>query len=145
MGREWGKIASMFTKWPLMLWGNIEDSYRKGGMSSVAVKYLAPWALLMGGQHMLDEMEGQKNPAMRSLIGKNITKWAPVTSVFVSEPPLISIPLEIINATGRFFKEPKQFMDIENLDRPLGSMIKPLEPFIPGLIPAKRIKKLLED
>lgn len=81
-GREYGRLFSMFTKWPVMVSSDITELFKKHGAakggSLFATKYLVPlMALTLFGKYVLDV---EKNPKAKYLIG-NPSQYAPLSSI----------------------------------------------------------------
>jgi hypothetical protein len=96
-GREHGRLASMFTKWPAMVLSDSEELFRKHGGGAkgtlkVAERYLAPAAALMSMGVMLGDTA--KDPKMAYLVGKNLADAAPIQSWKISAPPVLKTGVE---------------------------------------------------
>jgi hypothetical protein len=82
VGREYGRLLSMFTKWPVMVGSDITEQFNKYGAKKggylFATKYMAPlMALTLVGKYLLDV---DKNPTAKYLIG-NPSQYAPLSSM----------------------------------------------------------------
>jgi len=81
-GREYGRLFSMFTKWPVMVGSDITELFKKQGAAKggalFATKYVVPlMALTLFGKYVLDV---DKNPKAKYLIG-NPSQYAPLSSL----------------------------------------------------------------
>lgn len=81
-GREYGRMFSMFTKWPVMVGSDVVELFKKHGAAKggalLGTKYLVPlMALTFAGKVLLDV---DKNPTAKYLIG-NPAQLAPISSL----------------------------------------------------------------
>lgn len=93
-GREFGRLYTMFTKWPTMIVGDVaRTASKEEGIRKIAVpahKYLTPLMLLGVADMALDEMDMADDPVKKAIIGKNLAMNAPIKSLAVSVPPLVT-------------------------------------------------------
>ena len=94
-GRTFGRFASMFTKWPTMIYGDVLDAAGKGRGSiskpalEIGAKYLAPWAAVAAMSAWLGETKN--DPRKRAIVGQSLLDWHPFASLQVSKPPVVEI------------------------------------------------------
>jgi len=124
-GQDYGRVVSMFTKWPSMIYADIADIIATKRYSVVITRYIAPMVLLAS----LDQALGDKkdDPRFRALVGKNFMSWAPANSLAVSVPPWISTAGEVID-TGFAALEG----DLNTMDKWATKTNRIFEPYIPG-------------
>ena len=105
-GRDFGKLFTMFTKWPTMIAGDMEriaavEATKAASVQAIGMKYFAPLAGLAIAQAGLDAVDAEENPLHKVLIARNLTKFAPALSIELSTPPVASSSLKVISAGMR--------------------------------------------
>lgn len=138
--REYGRVYNMFTKWPTMIIGDLEYSFRnREGMDKVLEpfqKYVTPLMLLTGIQTYLDNTEGV-DPKLQLFIGKDLSKWSPFSAVTgLSAPPLLQIPKAAFRSIEHVSKG--------EVNRAANELGKAGQPFVPGLYFKKLYEKVEE-
>jgi hypothetical protein len=88
-GQTFGRFATMFTKWPAMVMGDVHDLVTSGQTAKAMTKYLAP--LMALGAMDLYLKDTKDNVRLRSVLGKSMTDWSPLMSMKVSQPPVLQI------------------------------------------------------
>lgn len=88
-GREFGRLFSMFTKWPAMIYSDsaeqLERYGKMKGSAEIARKYMAPMALLFGVSELADMDD---NPWAKWLIGTDLADIAPAQSYALRFSPV---------------------------------------------------------
>lgn len=130
-GQDFGRLASMFMKWPSVILSDVHELSRtRRGFEKIGAplaRYGTPLALLAAGQQFLDETGASKSPMTQLALGRSLVNWAPASAVFGLErpPPLIA-------AVGAGFGAAKSAVDGEL--REAGDKIRrAFEPFVPAL------------
>lgn len=81
LGREYGRLVSMFTKWPVMVGSDIVELFNKQGVKGSGIafeKYLLPLITLsLMGKYVLDV---DKTPALKYALGEP-AQYAPLSSI----------------------------------------------------------------
>jgi hypothetical protein len=123
-GREFGRAVSMFTKWPLMVMGDLEELQRNGRALDGIKKYVAPMLALGAADIALNEMEFFENPAAKLAFGRGLFAAAPGGALLgVSTPPLVQAPLDLIDAADSMIKG--------DVGRGAQKLVKTASPFMP--------------
>jgi len=140
-GQDYGRLVSMFTKWPMMVMGDITDlvKYRQGfdKIKAPALKYIAPMALLMLGDEMLEDVDAMDSPLAKLTMASSLTKYSPLSAVTdLSIPPLAKIPFDVTRAMSLA-------KDREG-KRAAKQLMKTASPFAPGIGGAARIYREIE-
>lgn len=121
-GQTFGRFASMFTKWPAMVAGDVHYLATTKQYAKAAEKYLAPFAALAAVDLWLDE--SKKDERLRAVLGRNMKEWSPVASLKVSMPPA----LEIAGNVGKGLLAAVS-LDLKGAVGAAGKAIEPVLPF----------------
>lgn len=82
-GREYGKMVSMFTKWPAMIGSDIVEMYKTRGVGKgtleFAQKYMAPLGILMSIDHMA--RESREKPSTGKYLFGELSSYSPLSAV----------------------------------------------------------------
>src|SRR3990167_5198786 len=135
-GQEYGRLVSMFTKWPMMVAGDLTEmaKYRKGvdKVSAPMLKYIAPMAILGLMDMGLEDAKWRKSPLAKLTLANNLTKFSPFSSVLdVGISPMITMPIESLHALS-------QAKDGE-IDKAKRTLRKATAPLTPGAGQAEKI------
>jgi len=136
LGREYGKFASMFTKWPAAIGSELIEMHRKGQYSPMVQKFMMPLAALSVMGNTFLDTEG--SPRMKALLGRSVISWAPVLS-----PAAATRPPVWAEAAGQVFRSAQTAieMDLDNgaaeyalkVMKPLKKANEPLSPLWYGV------------
>lgn len=146
-GQDFGRLASMFLKWPQMVVSDMTELVNmqkslSGKVKAPVMKYGTPLALLAAGQAALDQVNAFDKPAVKLILGNGLVSWSPVSSVFGLErpSPLVSLPFKTLGAAN----------DAVNgeLKQAAKKIRQAYEPFLPGIgmvtTAGGRVKRALE-
>jgi hypothetical protein len=93
-GREMGRMFTMFTKWPLMVAGDIKEMAKGKQKFRALKKYLAPMAVMMAADEFMFDTEDQ-DPLKKYLLGQKMSNLTPGATVFnltsVATPPVLDV------------------------------------------------------
>ena len=99
-GRDYGKLASMFTTWPTMIANDMAEIARKQRPALNAFqKYLAPITVLSTLDAVMDDEQFKDSPVWKLLVGKGLLSLSPMSAVLdLSVPPLVKLPVASMGA-----------------------------------------------
>lgn len=91
-GRDYGKIVSMFTKWPASVGGEMLDMAAQKQFKALFSKYFSPIGGLFALQMGLDGVWEEEDPTRRAFLGKSLVDLSPMWAVsnIITIPPAIS-------------------------------------------------------
>jgi hypothetical protein len=140
-GQDYGRLASMFTKWPMMILGDMTDlaKYEKGldKVRQPMLKYIAPLALLSAMDKATEDAQWKDSPVAKLLLAKNLTSFAPTSAVTdLSIPPLVQVGADVMKSVSL-----AKDREIEEAAKVLGDA---LYPYAPGLGGLKKIKDQID-
>lgn len=99
LGRDVGRIGTMFTTWPAMMTSEMVQGFRdQNARMPMLQKLLAPVALLVALDEAASQMEIADHPMKKFLVGRNFKNWAPASALplfSASPPPAIGMPLKV--------------------------------------------------
>jgi len=137
--RDFGQLATMFTKWPNMNMNNVADMLKKGRKYPLAATYLASLVGLSSVAHSLDLFDVYENPIAKRIIGKDIkavTQISPTGSLLgVSTPP-------VLGAVGKIVKAASEVALEQDLGKAATTAVGAGKPFVPMLNPVTNAYKL---
>jgi len=96
-GREMGSLFSTFSKWPTAIAGDVINRIDRKMVSKTSgaaetkqffLKYVAPYALLMGAQKVFYEDYVADSPRAKQILGTDLAKPAPLSSLVGFRNPL---------------------------------------------------------
>jgi ribosomal protein S16 len=137
VGREFGGIATAFTKFPVSVISDIEHELYKGGMAGLyplTVKYLAPYAMLATADHVMQEVDAKDSPIYKLFLGEKFTDLAPALGIKLSPPPILSIPYKVADTVIKSASELGQQDAAEIPEfaaKTAGKMVKSASPLLP--------------
>ena len=122
-GREFGRLGSMFLKWPAAVYSDsadLIDQYGKmEGSKKIVERYIAPLAALMGAGMVADHTIGKDQPMLKYLIGTDLADWAPAQSYALRWNPVMQ--------TGG--KATKALLDLFSTEKSAGEKVGSLKNF----------------
>lgn len=135
-GREFGRVFSMFTKWPVMIMSDsaelLEKHGKAAGSAKVFQRYMAPMiALGLVGEHVVNVKE---NPVLSYTLGSDWTDMAPAQSMKVGAGPAITTAMDAGKAMLAAFEG-----DMDEVGKFAG---RTALSYIPGMGPVNEYKRM---
>ena len=135
-GQEYGKLVSMFSKWPVMITNDIKNLYQQRRFAHAAIKYATPSILLWSLSEAADQAGAYDEGSVGKLLlgsSKEATRGYSTLSAAtgVSIPPIIQSGTDLIRAGAEIVsgRDPEVA-----LQRAIDSVM----PFIPGGVPLEK-------
>lgn len=129
-GKDYGRLATMFTKWPTMILGDIDQMarYNEGLQKVLApmIKYLTPYMAFLAADGVLEATDTTEDPWKKLIVGRSFTNWAPSGAIFqVVETPFGPIPTAVGKIlTGKPGEALEPFHPGKYVPRTLGRLAK---------------------
>lgn len=95
LGRDIGRLGTMFTKWPAMIMGSVDDVMQSKQMtrvdkfSALTQRMFAPLMLLSFVDTLLEDTKD--SPLRKLILGRSFASYAPAQSIMVSVPPGLEV------------------------------------------------------
>lgn len=125
-GRTMGRMFSMFTKWPTMVAGDLQELAVTQQYRKAAERYLLPIALLGGLGMWIDDTK--ESPRRRALMGRSLLDISPASALTgVSVPPVVTVLGGVIQSAMDVVS-----LDFEKAGKGIKNSFKALIPIAPA-------------